>query len=229
MDQEALKRLAAERAVTYVADGMIVGLGTGSTARLMIAALGARVAAGLHIRAVATSERSAAQARDLGIEVLSLDDVPRVDLTIDGADEINLATFGLIKGLGGALLREKIVARASTLFIVIADESKLVPSLGVHGPVPVEVVPFGWRQTAAALAVLGCAPTRRPAASGDTPYLTDGGHYILDCACGPLADPAAMERGMKGITGVVECGLFLGMAGRLIIAGQAGVRVYEQP
>lgn len=228
MDQDTLKRLAAERAVSDVTDGMIVGLGTGSTARLMIAALGARVSAGLRIRTVSTSERSAAQARDLGIEVLALDDVPRVDVTIDGADEIDLATFGLIKGLGGALLREKIVARASNLMIVIADESKLVPGLGVHSPVPVEVIPFGWRHTAAALAALGCTPTLRPADSGAAPYLTDGGHYVLDCACGRMADPAALERGMKAITGVVECGLFLGMAGRLVVAGPAGVQVYER-
>jgi ribose 5-phosphate isomerase A len=228
MDQDTLKRLAAERAVSYITDGMIVGLGTGSTARLMIAALGTRVAAGLRIRAVSTSERSAAQARDLGIAVLALDDVPRVDVTIDGADEIDLATFGLIKGLGGALLREKIVARASNLMIVIADESKLVPALGIHSPVPVEVIPFGWRHTAAALITLGCTPTLRVADSGGAPYLTDGGHYILDCACGRLVDPAAMEQGMKAITGVVECGLFLGIAGRLVVAGPAGVQVYER-
>ena len=228
MDQETLKRLAAERAVTYVTDGMTVGLGTGSTARLMIAALGARVTAGLRIRAVATSERSAVQARSLGIEVLTLDDVPRLDLTIDGADEIDLATFGLIKGLGGALLREKIVARAGKLLIIIADESKLAPRLGLHTPVPVEIIPFGWRQTAAALGALGCTPTVRRAVD-NTPYLTDGGHYILDCACGPLADPTATEQAIKAITGVVESGLFLGMAGRLVIAGPAGVQVYERP
>ncbi|HEY0418430.1 MAG TPA: ribose-5-phosphate isomerase RpiA, partial [Acetobacteraceae bacterium] len=188
MDQTTLKHEAAERAVTYITDGMIVGLGTGSTSQLMIAALGVRVAAGLRIRGVATSEHSAEQARSLGIEVLQLDDVKRIDLTIDGADEIDLANFGLIKGGGGALLREKIVARASNMEIIIADVSKLVPRLGQHMPIPVEVIPFGWRHTAARLTDLGCTPHLRPAATGDTPYLTDGGHYILDCACEPLAD-----------------------------------------
>src|SRR6476646_6461188 len=152
MDQETLKHLAAEQAVTYVKDGMTVGLGTGSTAHHMIDALGRRVAAGLRIRAVATSERSAAQARTLGIPVLTLDDVPGLDLTIDGADEVDLATFGLIKGRGGALLREKIVARASVTEIIIVDESKVVPRLGTHTPIPVEVVRFGWQHTAARLA-----------------------------------------------------------------------------
>jgi ribose 5-phosphate isomerase A len=229
MDQDALKQEAAERALTFVEDGMALGLGTGTTAQHMIALLGRRVAAGLRVRAVATSERSAAQARALGIEVVTLDDVSRLDVTIDGADEIDLTTFGLIKGLGGALLREKIVARASNLFVIVADETKVVPRLGVHTPIPVEVVPFGWRQTAQALAALGVTPSLRWTGHHDMPYLTDGGHYILDCACEPLADPAALERAIKAITGVVECGLFLGMAGRIIVAGAGGAQVYEEP
>lgn len=230
-DQETLKHEAAEQALAYVKEGMILGLGTGTTAQHMITVLGQRVADGLRVRAVASSERSAAQARNLGIEVITLDDVARLDVTIDGADEIDLSTFGLIKGGGGALLREKIVARASKLLIIVADETKVVPRLGVHTPVPVEVVPFGWRQTAQALAALGLTPSLRWTAQHDMPYLTDGGHYILDCACEPLAGPAAMEleQAIKAITGVVECGLFLGLAGRIIVAGAAGVRVYEQP
>jgi ribose 5-phosphate isomerase A len=229
MDQDTLKRRAAEQAVTYVQDGMTVGLGTGSTAHYMIAALGARVAAGLRIRAVATSERSTSQARALGIPVLTLDDVPRLDMTIDGADEVDLATFGVIKGLGGALLREKIVARASATEIIIVDASKVVTHLGSHTPVPVEVVRFGWQHTAARLAALGCTPHLRGVAGGPAPYITDEGHYVLDCACPPLADPAGMEQAMKLITGVVECGLFLGIAGRIIVAEAAGVRVYDRP
>jgi ribose 5-phosphate isomerase A len=230
-DQETLKHEAAEQALAYVEEGMILGLGTGTTAQHMITVLGQRVADGLRVRAVASSERSAAQARNLGIEVITLDDVARLDVTIDGADEIDLSTFGLIKGGGGALLREKIVARASKLLIIVADETKVVPRLGVHMPLPVEVVPFGWRQTAQALAALGLTPSLRWTAQHDMPYLTDGGHYILDCACEPLAGPAAMEleQAIKAITGVVECGLFLGLAGRIIVAGAAGVRVYEQP
>ena len=137
--------------------------------------------------------------------------------------------FGLIKGGGGALLREKIVARASNLFIIVADETKVVPRLGVHMPVPVEVVPFGWRQTAQTLLALGITPSLRWTENHDMPYLTDGGHYILDCTCEPLADPAPLEQAIKAITGVVESGLFLGMAGRIIVAGAAGVQVYDQP
>ncbi len=229
IDQDALKHKAAEQALAYVTDGMMVGLGTGSTAQHMITLLGARVAAGLQVRAVATSDRSADQARALGVEVSTLDEVPRLDVTIDGADEIDLTTFGLIKGLGGALLREKIVARASNLLIIVADETKQVPRLGMHTPIPVEVVPFGWRQTARALAALGITPSMRWTENHGVPYLTDGGHYILDCSCEPLADPTALERAIKTITGVVECGLFLGMAGRIIIAGAAGVQVYDHP
>ena len=229
IDQEALKHEAAERALAYVEDGMVLGLGTGTTARHMITLLGQRVAAGLRVRAVASSERSAAQARGLGIEVVTLDDVSRLDVTIDGADEIDLATFGLIKGGGGALLREKIVARASNLFIIVADETKVVPRLGVHMPVPVEVVPFGWRQTAQTLLGLGITPSLRWTENHDMPYLTDGGHYILDCTCEPLADPAPLAQAIKAITGVVESGLFLGMAGRIIVAGATGVQVYDQP
>jgi ribose 5-phosphate isomerase A len=229
LDQDTLKHEAAERALAYVEDGMVLGLGSGTTAQHMITLLGQRVAAGLRVRAVATSERSAAQARSLGIEVVTLDDVPRLDVTIDGADEIDLRTFGLIKGRGGALLREKIVARASNLLIIVADETKIVPRLGVHMPVPVEVVPFGWRQTAQALAALGVTPSLRWTEHHDMPYLTDGGHYILDCACEPLAGPDALAQAIKAITGVVESGLFLGMAGRIIVAGAAGVQVYEQP
>jgi len=229
MDRNALKRQAAERAIGYVQDCMNVGLGTGSTAAQMITLLAARVAAGLRVRAVATSERSAALAQSLGIPVSTLDDLPRLDLTIDGADEIDLATFGLIKGRGGALLREKIVARASALNIIIADVTKVAAHLGTGGAaVPVEVVPFGWRYTAAALTALGCVPRLRPGLTDATqPYLTDGGHYILDCT-GSLADPFALERAIKALTGVVESGLFLGLAGRIIVAGPEGVQVYEK-
>lgn len=229
MDQETLKHEAAAQALAYVADGMAVGLGTGTTAQHMITLLGQRIAAGLRVRTVATSERSADQARALGIEVVTLDDLPRLDVTIDGADEIDLSTFGVIKGRGGALLREKIVARASNLLIIVADETKVVPRLGVQMPVPVEVVPFGWRQTAQALVGLGVTPSLRWTAHHDMPYLTDGGHYILDCTCEPLAAPAALEQAIKAITGVVESGLFLGLVGRIIVAGAAGVQVYEQP
>src|SRR6476469_4516069 len=179
-DPEALKRLAALRAVEYVRSGMIVGLGTGSTTRYAIDALGERVKGGLDIVGVPTSVRSEEQAKALGIKLAELGDIKQIDITIDGADEIVLGALDAIKGRGGALLREKLVAVASREQIIIVDERKVVPRLGAHDPVPVEVIAFGWQHTAARLAALGTVPQLRKGDS-DSPYLTDSGNYILDC------------------------------------------------
>jgi len=222
MDSDALKRAAAEAAVTLVQSGMAVGLGTGSTAAYAIAALIRRVREeGLDIVAIATSERSAAQAREGGLQLTDFAHHRRLDLTIDGADEITRGTLHLLKGAGGALLREKIVASASDRLAIIADESKLVDQLGLVALVPVEVVRFGWETTAERVSRLA-EPRLRLGPDGQ-PYRTDGGNYILDCTCGAITDPAALEAALARIVGVVESGLFIGMANVAFVAGPAGV------
>ena len=224
---DSLKRQAAEAAVEQVRDGMVLGLGTGSTASLMIEALGRRVQAGLKVVGIPTSERSGAQARGLGIELADFGAHPRIDLTIDGADEVHTGTLDLIKGLGGALLREKIVASASERMIVIVDGGKLVPVLGSRAPVPVEVVAFGWQATALTLSRLGTEPELRLAEDGG-PFRTDGGNVILDCAFGRIPDPAALQARIKSVTGVVESGLFIGLAASVIAATDGGLQVLER-
>ena len=226
MSAEEQKRVAAEAAVALVEPGMVVGLGTGSTAAYAIDALIRRVAAGLDIVAIPTSERSAAQAKAGGIRLTDYAEYAEVDLTIDGADEI-APGLELVKGLGGALLREKIVAASSRRLVIVVDDSKLVPRLGSKAPVPVEVVAFGWQSTASRLTQLGARPMLREAADG-TPFRTDGGNLILDCAFHPIADPAALELAISRVVGVVESGLFIGMANLALVAGAAGVRRIER-
>lgn len=222
MDSDDLKRAAAEAAVALVQSGMAVGLGTGSTATHAIAALIRRVREErLDIVAIATSERSAAQARDGGLRLTDFAQTRRLDLTIDGADAITRGTLHLVKGLGGALLREKIVASASDRLAIIADESKLVDQLGITVPLPVEVVRFGWESTAERVSHL--AESRLRLAPDGQPFCTDSGNYILDCTCGAIADPAALESALARIVGVVESGLFVGMADMAFVAGPAGV------
>ena len=222
-DRDQLKRAAALRAIEEVGDGMVVGLGTGSTSALVVEGLGARVAAGLRLVGIPTSKRTAAHARRLGIPISTFAEHQRLDLTIDGADEVQLGTLDLIKGLGGALLREKIVAAASERLIVV-DQEKLVERLGEHTPVPVEVTQFGWQATAVALAKLGCVPERRYT-TGEQPYVTDGGNFILDCRFGPLADPGAIEKRIASIVGTVESGLFVGRSSVVVVASASGVEV----
>lgn len=224
--QEALKVAAARVAVRAVESGMLVGLGSGSTAELAVQELGKRVATGLRVTGVATSRRTERLARELAIPLVDLDAVERLDITLDGADEIELATFALIKGRGGALLREKLVASATTREIIVADASKVVPRLGTRCPVPVEVVTFGWRHTARVIERLGAVVTPREV-PGDF-YVTDGGNFILDCAFGPLADPAALAATLKALPGVVEHGLFIDLAHTVLIAGLDGVTRYER-
>jgi ribose 5-phosphate isomerase A len=225
--RDALKREAAMQAIAMVEDGMAVGLGTGSTAAFAIDGLIARVRDGLRIVAIPTSERSAKQARDGGITLTDFAAHPRLDLTIDGADEIAQDTLDLVKGLGGALLREKIVAAASERLVIIADAPKLVPQLGGTTAVPVEIVPFGWQTTAERLGRLGAAPELRKDAT-NAPFRTDGGNMILDCRFGPISDPAGLERALSATIGVVETGLFIGMAAVALVATDHGVTRLER-
>jgi ribose 5-phosphate isomerase A len=221
-DRDAHKREAAMAAIAMVEDGMVVGLGTGSTAKFAIEGLIERVRRGLRIIGIPTSERSAQQAREGGIELSDFAHHTKLDLTIDGADEIARETLDLIKGLGGALLREKIVATASARLVIVADEPKLVPGLGATVPVPVEVVSFGWETTTMRLAKLGARPVLRTAADG-TAFRTDNGNFIVDCHFGAIADPAALEQRLSGVVGVVETGLFVGMATTVLVATPAGM------
>jgi ribose 5-phosphate isomerase A len=232
MDIEAQKRAAAARAIAFVRPGMRLGLGTGSTAAHFIELLGERVQAGLDVVAVPTSEATRAQAQRLGIALTTLDEAPELDLTVDGADEI-APDLTLIKGGGGALLREKIVAAASAAMIVIADESKLVPVLG-RFPLPIEIVPFGAtatrRAVEATIAAAGCpaAAPLRTTQSGH-PFVTDGGHWLIDAKLQRIADPRALAARLSEIPGVMEHGLFIGLARTAIVAGPAGVRLVERP
>lgn len=220
--RDALKREAAQEAASMVKDGMVVGLGTGSTAFFFIEALIARQP---DIVCIATSERSAAQAWQGGLRMVGFDTHRAIDLCVDGADEIKRDTLDLVKGLGGALLREKIVASAASKLVIIADGEKLVDWLGTHAPVPVEVTQFGWELTRSRLEGLARSVQRRVAADG-TPYLTDGGNFILDCTLEPIADAAALNRHMRQIVGVVETGLFIGMAKLALVADEKGVTRY---
>ena len=222
MSRDAQKRLAAQIAAEMVEDGMVVGLGTGSTATFFIDSLIARAQAGLRIDCIATSERSAAQARGGGLRLVDFASHPVIDLTIDGADEIKRDSLDLIKGLGGALLREKIVASASKRLVIIADDSKLVDFLGSKTPVPVEVTRFGWEATRAHLRATGAALSQRMAGNGE-PYITDGGNYILDAAFDSIADGRKLNGALRDIVGVVETGLFIGMAELALVAGDEGV------
>jgi len=221
MDVDSLKRAAGEAAATLIENGMVVGLGTGSTAKFAVEAIGTRVKAGLKILGIPTSEQTAAQARSLGIPLGELSADRRVDLTIDGADEVDIHNLDLIKGRGGALLREKIVASVSDRFVIVVDESKLVERLG-RSVLPVEVVPFGWEATAHKLRKLGAVPTLRK--SGSEAFVSEGGHYILDCTLSGELSPAALGVALDGVVGVVEHGLFLGMTSRVFAAGADGVR-----
>jgi ribose 5-phosphate isomerase A len=222
-DQDRLKKAAAEAAVALVIDGMIVGLGTGSTARFVLEAIGRRVNEGLRVIGIPTSDRSAEQARERGIPVSTLGAHRKIDLTIDGADEVERGSLRLIKGLGGALLHEKIVASASKQLVIVVDESKLVGRLGEKVPVPVEVVPFGWEATNDRLKLLGAIPRLREGTDGKA-FVTDSGNYILDCFFGVIPDSAALQRELDGVVGVVEHGLFLGLATQVIVGGAENVQ-----
>ena len=221
MTQDEAKALVARRAAKLVEDGMAVGLGTGSTATLFIRALGEQVRRGLRIRCVASSDASHELGLSLGIDVTTLDELPELDVYIDGADEVG-PRLALIKGGGGALLREKIVASAAEKFIVVVDSTKVVEKLGKF-PLPVEVVKMALPLVEPKLAALGLHPKQRRAASADGPYLTDEGNYILDCACGVIENPEKTAAEIRAIVGVVEHGLFLRMAKLALVARDGGV------
>ena len=221
-----LKKQAAEAALAHVRGGMRLGLGTGSTAAHFIEALATRVRAGLEVIGVPTSEQTARQATQAGIELSTLDETPRLDLTVDGADEIGPGLV-MIKGGGGALLREKIVAYASERMLVVADETKVVDALGAF-PLPVEVVSFGLAATRIAIVTA----TRRLGLAGELTlrehagrtFQTDSGNFILDASFGPIPDPQALASALASIPGVVEHGLFIGLASMALVAGAGGVR-----
>ena len=240
MNADDQKRAAAARAIEYVRSGMRLGLGTGSTAKHFVDLVGERVRAGFDIVAVPTSEATHAQAQRCGIPLTTLDETPELDLTVDGADEI-APDLSLIKGGGGALLREKIVAAASARMVVIADVSKWVATLGQF-PLPIEVTPFGYGATLRAVeaAIASVQPVGplalRMAKSaqeqgqegGGHPFVTDGGHWIIDAALGRIDDPAALAQALSAVPGVMEHGLFVGLASIVIIGGPDGTQVVER-
>jgi ribose 5-phosphate isomerase A len=216
--QDQFKKAAAIAAASLVKNGMIVGLGTGSTAKFAVDELGRRMREeGLQFIGIPTSEATAAQARELGIPLSTLGIHPELDLAIDGADEIVEGPLHLVKGRGGALLREKLVEASAKELIIIADDSKLVAQLGTKMPLPIEVNPFGWEATAKRISALGAKTVLRDG------FSTDGGHIILDCDFGPIADPLALARSLDATVGVVEHGLFLGMATQAYIATADGM------
>jgi ribose 5-phosphate isomerase A len=223
------KQAAAEAAAEEVRAGMIVGLGSGSTASFAVRAIGRRVAAGLDIVGIPTSEKTAELARSLGIRLSTLDEHSSIDLTIDGADEVERGTLDLIKGLGGALLREKIVASATRRLVIVVDEGKLVERLRLReGPVPVEVVPFGFETTAARLRAIGAGMSLRKDPGG-RPFVTDSGNYILDSRFPSAESSAVLERQLDGVVGVAEHGLFLGMTAHVIVGRPGRVDYWERP
>ena len=220
MTQDEAKRMAARRALEFVEDGMLLGLGSGTTSAIFIQELGERVKKGLRVKGIATSEASERLAESLSIPMTNFKDSPELDLAVDGADEVGPG-LALIKGGGGALLREKIVASAARRFIVIADSSKLVRQLG-RFPLPVEVIQMALPIVSRKLEAFGLKPKLRHHPDGSR-YVTDEGNYLLDCACGEITNVVKTAAEIRGITGVVEHGLFLGMASFALIASEKGV------
>ena len=223
-DRDELKKMAGEKAVEYVESGMVVGLGYGSTAIHALRLIGELIRQGEleGIQAIPTADLIAEEARRAEIPLTSLEEHPLIDVTIDGADEVD-HVLNLIKGGGGALLREKIVAQATLLNIIVVDEQKLSPVLGTNFDLPVEIIPFGWRSLEEYLRSLGAEPQLRPKTDG-TPFVTDSGNYILDCHFGPIDDPYALSAELKSRAGIVEHGLFLDLASEVIIAARDGIR-----
>jgi ribose 5-phosphate isomerase A len=222
--QDRLKAMVGRAGADMVSDGDIVGLGTGSTARYAIERLGGRVREGLNILGIPTSVESERLALEQKIPLTSLEEHPDIDITIDGADEVD-PLFNLIKGLGGALLREKMVAHATRTEVIVVDASKLVDRLGTRSPLPVEVTSYGHTTVARRLAPLGCQPVLRQQAGGAGPFVTDNGNYIYDCRFDGIPDPKGLEARIDSIPGVVECGLFIELAHVVITASENGVEV----
>ncbi|MBI3651355.1 MAG: ribose-5-phosphate isomerase RpiA [Acidobacteria bacterium] len=221
-NRDAIKKHAAQKAVEFVCDGQLVGLGTGSTTWFALQALGTKVQQGLRIQGVATSLQSEKIAQDLGIPLTTLNDIEKLDVSIDGADEVN-PDFHMIKGGGGALTREKLVALSATQRIFVIDAHKQVVRLGEGFAVPVEVLPFAWKKTVGLLAALGCEPRLRE--RHDRAFETDNGNYIVDCRFAGIDEVAQLERRLKLLPGVVESGLFVGLCDVLIIGSDNDVEV----
>jgi ribose 5-phosphate isomerase A len=227
-DLSKYKQEAAEKAVEFVQSGMVVGLGEGSTAVFALRKIGQKIQEGTlkEIRGIACSNKVEQEARQAGIPLTNLNETPEIDITIDGADEVD-PQLNLIKGGGGALLREKIVAQASKREIIVVDESKLSQALGTHWPLPIEVVPFAWKSHIHFLASLGGNTERRMNDDG-TPYITDQGNYILHCHFDPIKDPGSLSTTLKQHAGIVEHGLFVNLVTDLIVAGEDGIRHIEK-
>lgn len=220
-----MKKMAAEKAVEHVDNGMVIGLGTGSTVKYAIKKLGERVDTGLKIEGIPTSLRTKKLATELNIPLVDLNDYTEIDLTIDGADEVD-SFLNLIKGGGGALTREKIIAYHSKKEIIVVDETKVVKKLGVDFPVPVEVTKFGWNATKKTLEELGCTTELRTIM--DEVYITDNSNYILDCDFGKINEPEALEKEINSIPGVIENGLFIDLADEIIVGSKQGIITLEE-
>jgi len=230
MTIDDLKRAASHRAVEYLRSGMVVGLGSGSTSRYATLRIGELVRAGVlrDIVAVPTSIDTANLAISEGIPLTTLEEHPRIDVTIDGADEV-VPSLDVIKGLGGCLLREKIVAAATTTEIIVVHDAKMSRRLGTVSPVPVEVIRFGWKNTRRAVERTGVARTALRLAKNGEPFITDEGNYIIDCTYDGIDDPIALNARLNGIPGVVETGLFVGMTEIVVVAASSGITVLERP
>lgn len=220
-----MKKMAAEKAVEHVDNGMVIGLGTGSTVKYAIKKLGERVNTGLKIEGIPTSLRTKKLARELNIPLVDLNDYTEIDLTIDGADEVD-SFLNLIKGGGGALTREKIIAYHSKKEIIVVDETKVVKKLGADFPVPVEVTKFGWNATKKTLEELGCTTELRTIM--DEVYITDNSNYILDCDFGKINEPEVLEKEINSIPGVIENGLFIDLADEIIVGSKQGIITLEE-
>ncbi|WP_145523783.1 ribose-5-phosphate isomerase RpiA [Virgibacillus sp. SK37] len=222
IDKEILdKRLAAEASLEYVEDGMVIGFGSGSTVNWMLKKLGELVKDGLSIQGIPTSQRTERLARELGIPLTDFSEVTKVDIAIDGADEVD-GNLNLLKGGGGSLVREKIVDSASDKLIIIVNDKKIVSTLGDF-PLPVEVVPFGWEVTARKLEALGCAPTLRK--GKNQIFISDNGNYILDCKFEKISNPKELHESLKETVGVVETGLFISMADQVIVSVNSDIKI----
>jgi ribose 5-phosphate isomerase A len=225
VEQEEMKKLAAEKAVQYVEDGMTIGLGTGSTVEFTIRKIGEMVKSGLRINGIPTSLKTKRLATELKIPLVDLEASTEIDVTIDGADEVD-SNLNLIKGGGGALTREKIIAYHSKKVIIVVDETKIVKGLGCDSFLPVEVTKFGWLATKKALEALGCTTELRTIM--DEPFITDNQNYIIDCDFGKINEPENLEKEINNIPGVLENGLFIGLADEVIVGSKQGIMTLER-
>ena len=226
MEREELKKIAGEKAVEHIEDGMIVGLGTGSTVEYTLRKLGTLVRDGLKIKGIPTSIHTQRIAKGEQIPLITLEENPVIDVTIDGADEVD-SNMNLIKGGGGALLREKVIAFNSKKVIIVIDDSKVVKALGIDIPLPVEVVKFGWTSTKKTLEDFGCNVVLRKI-MGEEPFITDNSNYILDCEFERIAEPEQFEVDLNNIPGVVENGLFIGLVDEVIVGGKQGILTLDK-